>query len=99
MTHSATVVVDPDGNLAARMNATTSGLCILYSADGELLFHGGITTGRGHEGESLGRVAIRDILRGRGSCRQRLPAFGCELVGNSTAIEPKQYCGKRLELP
>jgi hypothetical protein len=92
MTVNATVVIDRDGELANRLNATTSGFCVLYSKDGELLFHGGITSGRGHEGESLGRVAIRDILNGRVSVNRQTPVFGCELVGNSPAAEQTRHC-------
>jgi hypothetical protein len=89
---NASVVIDLNGELATHFNATTSGDCLLYSKEGALQFHGGITSGRGHEGESLGRVAIRKRLSGRDSGYQQTPVFGCELVGDSSVGEASPPC-------
>jgi hypothetical protein len=43
---------------AERFGARTSGFVLLYGADGALLFHGGITGGRGHAGDNAGRDAV-----------------------------------------
>ena len=45
------VVADTDGLEAERFGATTSGHVVLYDRSGSLLFSGGITPGRGHEGD------------------------------------------------
>lgn len=72
--------IDIDGALASMFNATASGQCLLYSARGELLFEGGITSERGHIGESIGRDAIRKIVRHDPAYIRCSPVFGCELV-------------------
>src|SRR5437773_2149652 len=48
----ATVRCDIDGMEAALFGATTSGEALLYAADGQLLFRGGLTPSRGHEGDN-----------------------------------------------
>lgn len=74
----ARVVLDFDGELATGFKAKNSGHCLLY-LEGQLLFQGGVTTERGHEGQSLGRVALRQILTGQKTTIRRTPVFGCEL--------------------
>jgi len=46
------VLTDTDGHEAERFGATTSGHVVLYDRSGRLLYSGGITPGRGHEGDS-----------------------------------------------
>ena len=46
------LVTDTDGREASRFGALTSGHVVLYDARRRLLFSGGITPGRGHEGDS-----------------------------------------------
>ena len=56
---------DISGDEARRFGAATSGEALLYSPSGKLLFHGGITPSRGHEGGSVGRDAlVRCVLDG-----------------------------------
>jgi hypothetical protein len=76
------VIVDERGQIAERFGARTSGEVGLYDEQGRLLFQGGITPARGHEGDSLGREAILLLVRHQpaGSCS---PAFGCPLVSTS----------------
>jgi hypothetical protein len=76
----ALVVVD-DGREAARFGARTSGLVVAYDAGGALLFRGGITSSRGHEGDSLGRRRLVALLAGRPADRREAPVFGCALSG------------------
>lgn len=59
--------------------AKTSGLTLLYDADGTLLFEGGITSRRGHAGDNVGRQAVLNILAGKTSTATRSPVFGCRL--------------------
>lgn len=76
----AEVALDPGALEARRFGATTSGEVLLYAADGTLAFQGGITPSRGHEGESVGRQALAELLHGREPRRRRAPAYGCALL-------------------
>ncbi|HUR33278.1 MAG TPA: hypothetical protein VM032_05750, partial [Vicinamibacterales bacterium] len=72
------VVTDIGGREADTFGAVVSGQTFLYNASGRLLFAGGITLGRGHEGDNPGRTAVLDWLTtGRGATRG--PVFGCTL--------------------
>jgi hypothetical protein len=53
---------DIDGVEAARFGAETSGEVVLYSPQGRLLFRGGITGVRGHEGDNLGLQRLTAAL-------------------------------------
>lgn len=73
------LVADPLGETAARFGARTSGQVFLFGADGRLLFEGGITAARGHEGDNAGAEAVGDlVLRGRARTTHT-PVFGCAL--------------------
>jgi hypothetical protein len=77
---AAVVSSDAQGAEATRFGATTSGEAILYSPDGGLLFHGGLTPSRGHEGENAGRNALTSLIRtGQATCTQTA-VFGCPLL-------------------
>ena len=70
---------DPSGQEADRFGAKTSGAVFVYSPSAELLYSGGITASRGHEGDSVGKTAVFNaILEGRKSPATQ-PVFGCEL--------------------
>lgn len=72
---------DDDGLEARRFGARTSGFAVLYDAKGELLFHGGVTGSRGHEGDNLGIDRLQaSIDTGRPAPRPSL-VFGCALAG------------------
>jgi hypothetical protein len=73
------VVLDPGGRFAARLGATTSGHVLVYDAAGALLFSGGITSARAHEGDSIGQNAIVRALYGGTPPTQESPVFGCGL--------------------
>ena len=66
---------------ARRYGAATSGYAVLYAPDGRLAFAGGITAGRGHEGDNAGEDAILDAINSgpAGGCPTRMPVFGCAL--------------------
>lgn len=77
------VVIDKRQVEAARFGATTSGDTFVYGADGKLLFHGGITPGRGHEGDCAGFDTVCSILRGSTPARSMsTPSFGCALFNH-----------------
>ncbi len=74
----AHVISDPVE--AKRFGAKTSGQAFLYSAGGKLLFSGGLTPSRGHEGDTNGQSRIRTLVRGRAEDaneKDRAPVFGC----------------------
>ena len=73
------VMQDKNGAEAKRFHAETSGETILYDAQGKLLFHGGITAQRGHEGSNIGRIAIESLLNHQNSATNQTLVFGCSL--------------------
>jgi len=80
------VVVD-EGALAGQFGAQTSGYVVLYDANGRLLFNGGITRSRGHEGESAGRRAICTLLSAETPAERQTPVFGCPLFSPGNCDE------------
>jgi hypothetical protein len=79
------VRLDPAGAEAQRFGALTSGQAVLYDRDGVLRFSGGITAGRGHQGDNAGRSAILAALEDPGLARAGAPVFGCALTAKATA--------------
>jgi hypothetical protein len=76
------VVVDDQGREAQRLGAQTSGQALLYSPDGTLLFSGGITESRGHNGDNAGRSAITSLVlhhTTKISVAAHTPVYGCPL--------------------
>ena len=70
---------DVEGAEQRRFAARVSGEVFLYRPDGALLFHGGITAGRGHSGDNDGRSAVELLLLNQ-DCRTVTTAvFGCAL--------------------
>ena len=80
------VVLDPGGRFAERFGATTSGHVLLYGADGSLLFSGGITAARAHEGDAGGQEAIVAALYGRTRVAESTPVFGCALQSRAALM-------------
>jgi len=76
---SVAVHFDLGGNELRRLGLHTSGNVLLYSSTGQLLYNGGITYARGHEGDNLGESQVEDaILKGQAPQTDR-PVFGCKL--------------------
>jgi hypothetical protein len=73
------VVSDAGGVEAARFGAATSGQTLLYDSKGGLLFSGGITSARAHEGDNDGLSAIQSLVVSAGADRSSTPVFGCPL--------------------
>lgn len=85
MLPGAKIVRDAGGVEARRFHADTSGYVLLYGGKGALLFQGGVTGSRGHEGDNLGLAQLRTALSAQGpvsaSARARTsPVFGCSLA-------------------
>jgi hypothetical protein len=71
--------IDPQGTEARRLGALTSGQVVVYGGDGKLLFSGGITAARSHEGDNAGSTAVEMAALGQSDRRWWTPVFGCEL--------------------
>jgi len=71
---------DIGGVEASRFRGYTSGQVVVYSAQGGLLFSGGITASRGHSGDNAGRSAIVSALTTVFAGPARAFVFGCSLV-------------------
>lgn len=76
------VLNDTDGEMLSAFDAKTSGETFVYGENTELIFHGGITPSRGHEGTNAGRVAVAELLGGRTEKSCTTPIFGCPLVAS-----------------
>jgi hypothetical protein len=72
--------VDDGGALMHAFGASASGQVVLYSADGTLVFKGGITLPGGHEGDNAGRDAIEALVAGDRSAHSVASVFGCPLA-------------------
>ncbi len=85
------LVDDPGGVQTASLGAKTSGTVLFYDRTGRLRFNGGITPGRGHEGDSAGADALRALLREEAiddvpaerTSSSATSVFGCELFDRS----------------
>jgi len=84
------VSVDRDGVEARRFGAVASGTVLLYDGSGRLLFHGGITSARGHEGQSFGQQRIASLLTTGRADSDQAPVFGCVLFGGQTSRARRQ---------
>jgi hypothetical protein len=79
-------VADPDGREADAFGAVTSGQVSLYSPGGALLFTGGTTRSRGHEGDNDGRRSLVALITDQRPEQTHTDVFGCAIRG---ADEPR----------
>lgn len=85
------VLRDDDGKEATIFHAATSGQTMLYSADGRLLFSGGITGSRGHMGDNDGYEAILSLI-GQGEAEKtKTKVFGCPLHDSSPSLTSQKH--------
>ncbi|MGI4790135.1 MAG: hypothetical protein ACRYFS_14945 [Janthinobacterium lividum] len=77
-----TARVDDGGEIAQRFGAATSGDTLLYASDGRLLYEGGLTGARGHEGDNAGLSAVEALLLGTSKTEIRKPVYGCPMTAN-----------------
>lgn len=89
------VFSDDGARESRRFKATTSGETLLFGGDGKLLFVGGITGSRGHEGDNQGLDSIVAIVKDGDQRCPKTGVFGCSL-GNPVdcEIEVEQEIGK-----
>jgi hypothetical protein len=79
-------IADDHAALATRFGALTSGHVLLYDTSGRLRFSGGLTSSRGHEGDSAGLDYLRRWLDGQPPAGQSAaPVFGCALAHHPAA--------------
>jgi len=71
---------DAGGKEAVRFGARGSGQVFLYATSGKLLFSGGITGSRGHEGDNLGRSSVTSLVLNGHPPVTSTPVFGCSLL-------------------
>lgn len=74
---------DEGGREAARFAGQSSGFTVVYDAGGRRLFAGGLTSARGHEGESFGSRRILSLLETGAADRGDAPTFGCALASTA----------------
>jgi hypothetical protein len=74
-----TVIRDDAGTEARRFGVETSGQTLLYDGAGTLLFAGGITGARAHQGDNDGRRSIVALLNRSTPARTETNVFGCSL--------------------
>lgn len=80
----ATIIKDPSGHLASRLDLHTSGALVVVR-DGEILFRGGITAGRSCQQANLGSLTLREFLdNGNVSKSVETPVFGCKLDNDAS---------------
>jgi hypothetical protein len=82
------VMLDRGGVEAQRFGALTSGQALLYRSDAKLAFAGGLTTGRGHEGDSPGAERIFSVVAGAVAPAPTAPVFGCALAESQRGAAP-----------
>ena len=84
------IVADPDGRLAERLGARTSGHVLVYDTADRLVFSGGVTPGRGHRGDTAGQGTLRDFLAGKDRSRAATaaPVFGCAIQDAENPSRP-----------
>jgi hypothetical protein len=80
----AVVKVDDDGREAELFGARTSGDTLVYDPSGHLLFHGGITSSRGHEGDNTGRSRIVSLLTTGAADKSESAVYGCALTSDAS---------------
>ena len=79
-------VWDDEGQEARRFGARTSGYVLLYSSDGDLLFRGGVTGSRGHQGDNYGLDQLVASFDSRRLARTTGLVFGCALNDTDGAL-------------
>jgi hypothetical protein len=82
-------IADDHGAETKRFGGLISGQAMLYDPQGHLVFSGGVTAARGHQGDNAGVDAVVSRVRGEVTAFAHAPAFGCSLY-NPDAQELKE---------
>ncbi len=75
---AAKIIIDKNNVMTKAFKVYTSGTILAYNKDGGLIFQGGITAGRGEEGDNLAKNKLVQSLK----CQKMSQAqvFGCSLL-------------------
>lgn len=71
------VLIDRDGKEAKLFGVETSGHLCLFDAQNHLVFNGGVTARRGHEGDNAGLDSVVRLVHGHQSELKKTNVFGC----------------------
>jgi hypothetical protein len=83
------VGLDADRRESIQFAASTSGHVVLYDGAGNLRFSGGITSSRGHVGDSEGSRQIAAVLKAVTVTDLATSVFGCPLhASHASSQEP-----------
>lgn len=88
----AAVTIDTDGKMVELFRPKTSGQVYLYS-NGEqrpLIYSGGVTSTRGHEGDNTGSDAIVNWVLHKKVVPSKFAVFGCSLFHNGFSHEQRE---------
>jgi hypothetical protein len=91
----ATSFIDEGGVEAKRFGVSTSGHVLLFDPGGNLLFSGGITPARAHEGDNAGRSSLQRLLAGQTSNVSETPVYGCSVT--DTSSQESESCPQCLQ--
>ncbi len=91
--------LDRGGTEHRRFGASISGEVFLFLPTGNLVFHGGITSGRGHSGDNAGRSTLKAFLLHRRLPAMSSPVFGCELESSDSPSPDSPCCVGRKATP
>ena len=92
-----TITLDRDGVEAKHFGSFASGQVGLFTPEGTLLFQGGITSARGHEGDNLGATTIvTSVLSHATKDVSKTPVFGCDLFDTPSNATQQQIKSKNL---
>lgn len=73
-------IIDHEGKITQTFGAKTSGQVYLYAGGTkDLIFTGGITSSRGHEGDNLGSAAIVSYINESKRIEKKTNIYGCSL--------------------
>ncbi len=79
------VYPDQAGLITRKFRVVTSGHILVYDRDKQLVFSGGVTSSRGHEGTCNAIEAFLHAANGEVHSSIEYPAFGCSIVDENSA--------------
>lgn len=81
------LIADPGSEIATGFGALTSGHTLVYDASGQLVYSGGLTPTRAHEGPNTGSATLVSLFNGGEAIAPVAPVYGCPLC---SVNEPNQ---------
>lgn len=91
-TRGVSMHIDKEAKETKNFGALVSGTVMLFSKSGNLVFHGGITPQRGHQGDNFGEDFIVKFLEKKFLADQahKSPVFGCHLFNPKHGHDDKE---------